>query len=78
MTAAPENRRWWIFLGGSLAILMFTIDASIVNVALPILAKEFQSSLAVVQWVILSYSLLSHHRIQAMELKRTERCPLIP
>jgi len=58
MTAAPENRRWWILLGGSLAILMFTIDVSIVNVALPILAKEFQSSLAVVQWVILSYVLV--------------------
>ena len=34
-----------------------TIDGSIVNIALPVLVKEFDTSFSVVQWVVLSYLL---------------------
>lgn len=56
--ATSERHRWWILLGSSLALLMFTIDVSIVNVALPLLAKDFQVHIGLVQWVILSYILV--------------------
>jgi len=40
-----------------LGILLGTIDASIVNVALPTLSTELEASFAAVQWVVLAYLL---------------------
>lgn len=45
-------------LGVGLGILMFTLDTSIVNIALPTLVQEFRTSFAVVQWIVLSYLLV--------------------
>ncbi|PSB04057.1 MFS transporter [Merismopedia glauca CCAP 1448/3] len=45
-------------LGVGLGVLMFTVDTSIVNIALPTLVKEFQTSFATIQWVVLSYLLV--------------------
>lgn len=42
----------------ALAIFLGTIDGSIVNVALPTLTREFDTSFGVVQWVVLSYLLV--------------------
>ena len=38
-------------------VLLATIDGSIVNIALPTLVDEFDTSFAVVQWVALAYLL---------------------
>ncbi len=53
-----KQRKWWILAGVSLGILMFTIDLSVVNIALPTLIREFQTSFTAVQWVVLSYLLV--------------------
>ncbi len=53
-----QQRKWWILIGISLGILMFTIDLSVVNIALPTLTQEFKTSFASVQWVVLSYLLV--------------------
>lgn len=53
-----QQRKWWILVGVSLGILMFTIDLSVVNIALPTLIREFQTSFTAVQWVVLSYLLV--------------------
>jgi EmrB/QacA subfamily drug resistance transporter len=45
-------------LGVGLGILMFTIDTSIVNIALPTLVQVFHTSFATIQWVVLSYLLV--------------------
>ena len=45
-------------LGVGLGVLMYTIDTSIVNVALPTLVKTFHTSFAIIQWVSLSYLLI--------------------
>jgi EmrB/QacA subfamily drug resistance transporter len=54
--AAPG--RWLALLGVSMGVLMGTIDGSIVNIALPTLVRELQTSFAAVQWVVLSYLLV--------------------
>ncbi|MDS3861602.1 MFS transporter [Thermosynechococcaceae cyanobacterium BACA0444] len=56
--AIGQQRKWRILTGVSLGILMFTIDLSVVNIALPTLMREFQTSFTAVQWVVLSYLLV--------------------
>jgi MFS family permease len=45
-------------LGIGLGVLMFTLDTSIVNVALPTLVNVFDTNFSTVQWVVLSYLLV--------------------
>lgn len=61
-TKPPDRQspraKWWAMLGVGLGVLMFTVDTSIVNIALPTLVKEFQTTFATIQWVVLSYLLV--------------------
>jgi EmrB/QacA subfamily drug resistance transporter len=45
-------------LGVGLGVLMFTLDTSIVNIALPTLVQVLQTDFATIQWVVLSYLLV--------------------
>ncbi|MBD2157856.1 MFS transporter [Leptolyngbya sp. FACHB-16] len=45
-------------LGVGLGVLMFTLDTSIVNIALPTLVQIFQTTFATIQWIVLSYLLV--------------------
>ena len=55
----PADPGRWLGLAGiGTGVFMFTLDASIVNVALPTLAQAFGASLAAVQWVPLAYLLV--------------------
>ena len=56
--APPEPRRWLGLAGIGSGVFMFTLDASIVNVALPTLAQSFGASLALLQWIPLAYLLV--------------------
>ncbi|HSF86037.1 MAG TPA: DHA2 family efflux MFS transporter permease subunit [Acidimicrobiia bacterium] len=51
------TRRWWVLVAVGMGIFLGTIDGSIVNVALPTLVDEFNTSFSVVQWVVLGYLL---------------------
>ncbi|WP_309742065.1 DHA2 family efflux MFS transporter permease subunit [Chamaesiphon sp. OTE_20_metabat_361] len=56
-----QNRavgKWRVMLGISLGVLMYTIDTSIVNIALPTLISDLRTDFATVQWVGLSYVLV--------------------
>ncbi len=50
--------KWWILFGIGLGVLMSTLDATIVNIALPTLVQDLQASFGTVQWVVLSYLLV--------------------
>lgn len=55
----PDLRgKWWAMLGVGLGVLMFTLDTSIVNIALPTLVQAFHTSFATIEWVVLSYLLV--------------------
>jgi EmrB/QacA subfamily drug resistance transporter len=60
--APPEAPAWprrWIALAGiGTGIFMFTLDGSIVNVALPTLVTELSTTFATVQWIVLAYLLV--------------------
>jgi EmrB/QacA subfamily drug resistance transporter len=56
--AAPSPRRWTGLAGIGTGIFMFTLDGSIVNVALPTLVIELHAGFATVQWIVLAYLLV--------------------
>ncbi len=51
------NNKWWVMTAVAIGVFLSTIDGSIVNVALPILARELGAPFAAVQWVVLAYLL---------------------
>ena len=55
----PLPERWLGLIGLCLGVFMFTLDASIVNVALPTLVAVFHTTFSTVQWVVLAYLLIA-------------------
>jgi len=51
------DRKWFVLVAVAMAIFLGTVDGSIVNIALPTLVDEFDTSFGVVQWVVLAYLL---------------------
>src|SRR5581483_5428200 len=53
----PVPRRYWAIAAIILALIMTVLDSTIVNVALPSMARDFRTSNAASIWVINSYQL---------------------
>ena len=49
--------RWRVFPPIALGVIMATLDASVVNIALPTLQRTLHAGLSTVEWVSLAYSL---------------------
>ena len=62
---APLATRWLGLSGICLGVFMFTLDASIVNVAMPTFVKAFGTTFAAVQWVVLIYLLIATALVMA-------------
>ena len=56
MTESRQDQKWWVMAAVAVGVFLSTIDGSIVNLALPVLAREFGATFAAVQWVVLAYS----------------------
>lgn len=54
---SPRNPSRLALAGLALAVLLSTLNTSIVNVALPVLAQVFAASTQVVQWTVISFVL---------------------
>ena len=50
-----HKKRWLILLTTVLLTFMATLDGSIVNVALPVMAERLSVSMASIEWVVTSY-----------------------
>lgn len=53
-----NSHYWWVLGTVSIGIFMATLDASIVNISLPTIMADFRASLAVSEWIVLSYLLV--------------------
>ena len=53
--AQTRGQYRWCLLGIGFSVFLFTLDLSIVNVALPTLVKVLNTDFATIQWVVLSY-----------------------
>src|SRR6266487_102309 len=61
-TAAPEQdqahaRRWLTLSVLCLSLLVIVVDSTIVNVALPTLARELHAGSAALEWIVDAYTL---------------------
>lgn len=57
ISQSVPNQRWLIFCVTAIGTFMSTLDASIVNVALPEISVSLHSPLPLVQWVVSAYLL---------------------
>jgi EmrB/QacA subfamily drug resistance transporter len=52
------NRKWWILSVSAMGVFLSTLDASIVNIALPTIGDHFNASVQATAWVTISYLLV--------------------
>lgn len=52
-----DNNKWKVMFTVATGVFLATIDGSIINVALPTLIRELNTTFSMVQWVVLSYLL---------------------
>lgn len=52
-----RSKMWLILVIASVSTFMSTLDASIVNIALPVMSKDMNITISSVQWVVTSYLL---------------------
>ncbi|HJU86587.1 MAG TPA: DHA2 family efflux MFS transporter permease subunit, partial [Gemmatimonadota bacterium] len=57
MHEVDYSQKWWVMLAIAMGVFLGTIDGSIVNVALPTLVADLDTTFPVVQWVVLAYLL---------------------
>jgi Major Facilitator Superfamily len=50
-------RRWWALSVLCLGLLLIALDTTVLNVALPAIARELHASTSALQWVVDSYTL---------------------
>ncbi len=53
-----EPRRWWALAALTLRGLVFNIDTTVLNLALPTLSSELHASTAQLQWFVAAYTLV--------------------
>ncbi len=49
------SRRWYVLASVAMGIFLGTIDGGIVNIALPTLTQEFNSTVGEIRWTVLAY-----------------------
>ncbi len=55
-SAATPFPRWRVFPPVALGVVMATLDASVVNIALPTLQRRFAVPFTTIEWVVLAYA----------------------
>ncbi|MEM7132512.1 MAG: DHA2 family efflux MFS transporter permease subunit [Chloroflexota bacterium] len=53
--STPSTNKWWILIAISTAIFMSATNSTTMNLALPTLLRELDTTFAAIQWVVLSY-----------------------
>ncbi|MGH2677655.1 MAG: MFS transporter, partial [Actinomycetota bacterium] len=54
----PYERRWWALLVLCLSLVVIGMDNTILNVALPTLARDLQATASELQWIVDAYVLV--------------------
>lgn len=47
-----QKRRWWILVAVCLFTFMSTLDASIVNIALPVMSTDLRIPMNQAEWIV--------------------------
>src|SRR3954452_15089316 len=54
----PHELRWWTLGVLAISLLVITVDGTIVNTALPTLARDLDASTSQLQWIVDAYTLV--------------------
>ena len=52
-----ENRKWWTLGAMCLALFMVMLDNTVVNVALPSIQEDLDTSISGLEWIVNGYTL---------------------
>jgi EmrB/QacA subfamily drug resistance transporter len=52
------NRRWWTLTGACMGLFVLMLDSTVINVALPDIARDLDATTAGLQWVMNAYLLV--------------------
>src|SRR3954469_20781487 len=52
------NRRWWTLAGACMGLFVLMLDSTVINVALPDVARDLDATTAGLQWVVNAYLLV--------------------
>jgi EmrB/QacA subfamily drug resistance transporter len=52
------NRRWWTLVGACMGLFVLMLDSTVINVALPDIARDLDATTAGLQWVMNAYLLV--------------------
>jgi MFS transporter, DHA2 family, multidrug resistance protein len=52
------NRKWWAVAAISLAAIAFSLDLTVLNLALPTLSRDLHASTGQLQWIADAYALV--------------------
>jgi EmrB/QacA subfamily drug resistance transporter len=52
------NRRWWTLVGTCMGLFVLMLDSTVINVALPDIARDLDATTAGLQWVMNAYLLV--------------------
>lgn len=53
-----NSRKWWVLVTVGVGTFMSALDASVVNVTIPVLQQYFKCSIATIEWIIIVYLLV--------------------
>jgi EmrB/QacA subfamily drug resistance transporter len=57
-TVTEANRRWWTLVGTCMGLFVLMLDSTVINVALPDIARDLDATTAGLQWVVNAYLLV--------------------
>src|ERR1700709_2217551 len=55
---AEENKKWWTLMAGAVGLFMIMLDNTVVNVALPSIARDLKISISELEWIVTGYALV--------------------
>jgi EmrB/QacA subfamily drug resistance transporter len=58
MVVSDANRRWWTLGGTCMGLFVLMLDSTVINVALPDIARDLDATTAGLQWVMNAYLLV--------------------
>src|ERR1700731_1375779 len=55
---AEENKKWWTLAAVAFGLFMIMLDNTVVNVALPSIARDLKISISELEWIVTGYALV--------------------
>ncbi len=55
---SETSNKWWVLVAIGVSTFMSALDSSVVNIILPVVNRDFNTSVATIEWVVIIYLLI--------------------